>query len=182
MDTFAFDKFWATVAPLESSGNSSFVAPHYTTFFNMTQPKFLSTVPRDNVYRQFASLWFITVTPLRLLLMVTVDVRSHSLLCVCLVVILFRLWSNVFEPSQVPCKPNSQGNYIDYVFVATNGRIHCTLVSCRSSRVLKVVSRPREIWMVVYCLPISSFSRLHRLFDLLDSSRFTPPARLQNTS
>ena len=64
MDTFAFDKFWATVAPLESSGNSSFVAPHYTTFFNMTQPKFLSTVPRDNVYRQFASLWFITVTPL----------------------------------------------------------------------------------------------------------------------
>ena len=61
IDTFAFDKFWATVAPLEISGNSTFVPPHYPTFFTMTQPKYLSTVPRDNIYRQFASLWFITV-------------------------------------------------------------------------------------------------------------------------
>lgn len=63
MDSFAFDKFWASVAPLQISGNATFVPPDYPTFFTMTQPKYLSTIPRDNIYRQFLSLWFITVCP-----------------------------------------------------------------------------------------------------------------------
>jgi hypothetical protein len=61
MDSFAFDKFWATVAPLELSANATLVHPHYPTFFTTTQPIYLSTIPRDNIYRQFFSLWFITV-------------------------------------------------------------------------------------------------------------------------
>jgi hypothetical protein len=61
MDSFAFDKFWATVAPLSMPSNASFVPPHYPTFFTVTQPVHLSTIPRDNMFRQFASLWFITV-------------------------------------------------------------------------------------------------------------------------
>jgi hypothetical protein len=63
MDSVAFDKFWATVAPFQIPGNQSFTLPNYPTFFTMTQPKYLSTVPRDNIYRQFLSLWFITVHP-----------------------------------------------------------------------------------------------------------------------
>ena len=63
MDSVAFDKFWATVAPFRVPGNQSFTPPNYPTFFTMTQPKYLSTVPRDNIYRQFLSLWFITVHP-----------------------------------------------------------------------------------------------------------------------
>lgn len=63
MDSVAFDKFWATVAPFQIPGNQSFTPPNYPTFFTMTQPKYLSTVPRDNIYRQFLSLWFITVQP-----------------------------------------------------------------------------------------------------------------------
>ena len=67
MDSFAFDKFWAMVAPFEMpSGSQSFTPPDYPTFFTTTQPKYLSTVPRDNIYRQFLSLWFITVRPLAL--------------------------------------------------------------------------------------------------------------------
>jgi len=60
MDTLAFDKFWATVAPLNVPGNQTFTPPNYPTFFTMTQPKLFSSIPRDNLFRQFASLWFIT--------------------------------------------------------------------------------------------------------------------------
>jgi len=62
MDFFAFDKMWATIAPLEMAGNSTFMTPHYPTFFTLTsEPLYLSTIPRDNIYRQFFSLWLITV-------------------------------------------------------------------------------------------------------------------------
>jgi hypothetical protein len=65
MDRFAFDKMWATIAPLEISGDLTFIPPHYPTFFTLTaEPKYLSTIPRDNIFRQFVSLWLITVLPL----------------------------------------------------------------------------------------------------------------------
>ena len=90
MDTVAFDKFWATVAPLEIPGNSTFTPPHYPTFFTTTQPKYLSTIPRDNIYRQFASLWFITVrvAPTHIELII-VDVWSDSILHLRYVILLF---------------------------------------------------------------------------------------------
>jgi Delta7-sterol 5-desaturase len=62
MDTYAFDRFWARVAPLNLYGNDTLLSAHHDTFFSACQPRYLSTVPRDNIYRQFASLWFITVS------------------------------------------------------------------------------------------------------------------------
>ena len=61
MDAVAFDRFYAYIAPLEIASNASFVPPHIPTFFTTMQPKYLSSIPRDNIYRQFVSLWFITV-------------------------------------------------------------------------------------------------------------------------
>jgi hypothetical protein len=63
MDTYAFDKFWATVAPLGVQNDQSTIPPHYPTFFTSTQPTYLSSIPRENPFRQFASLWFVTVFP-----------------------------------------------------------------------------------------------------------------------
>jgi len=93
MDSFAFDKFWATVAPLEFSANATLVPPHYPTFFTTTQPIYLSTIPRDNIYRQFFSLWFITVhTPYTSKLIDnSVDVRSDPILCLRFIIFLFHL-------------------------------------------------------------------------------------------
>src|SRR5208282_5546404 len=103
MDTFAFDKFWATVAPLEISANSTFIPPHYPTFFTMTQPKYLSIIPRDNIYRLFASFWFIPVPPpfFKPMLMI-VDVWSDFILCLRHIVVLFRLRSYIPLPPEVP--------------------------------------------------------------------------------
>lgn len=133
IDTFAFDKFWATVAPLEIAGNSTFIPPQYPTFFTTTQPKYLSTIPRDNIYRQFASLWFITVPPpLKSILLTIVDVWSHFILCIRFIVVLFRIRSNISLPSKIPSEPNPQRNDIDDVLFTTNGSIHGSLVSSRS--------------------------------------------------
>jgi hypothetical protein len=86
MDSVAFDRFWATVAPLSMPSNASFVPPHYPTYFTVTQPIHLSTIPRDNIFRQFVSLWFITVisspkhSDFLVLMAVLVDIRRDPVL------------------------------------------------------------------------------------------------------
>jgi hypothetical protein len=89
MDTYAFDAFWSTVAPFPTFGNET-MSPHYETFFSFCQPKYLSTIPRDNIYRQFISLWFITV-PCCVGRTNIVDVRRDSVLHFRLLVVLARL-------------------------------------------------------------------------------------------
>lgn len=94
MDTLVFDKFWATVAPLNIPGNTTYTPPQYPTFFTTTQPKYLSSVPRDNIYRQFGSLWFITVSS-SVGRTNVVDIWSHRVLHIFFAFVLFRVRSYV---------------------------------------------------------------------------------------
>lgn len=166
---------WATVAPLEIPGNSTFIAPYYTTFFTLTsEPRYLSTIPRDNIYRQFFSLWLITVLPTyHCISNRIVDLWRSNLLYICQFIVLFYFRSHIPLSSQIPRQSNPQGNYADNVLVTTNGGVHCPMVRRRSEGVFKVVFGSSGVWMVVYRCAVPDISRVYGWFNLLDPSRTT---------